>query len=312
MSSVPVDVAVGVLIRPDGSFLIAQRPAGKPMAGYWEFPGGKLEPGETVFDALKREFMEELGLLVTEAFPWAQRVFVYPHATVRLHFWRVFGWLGEPQSLEGQAWCWENLRTPKVEPWLPGALPLRRWLDLPATYDISNATEMGMAGFLASLDRRLAAGDLDMLQLREPGMDEAAFGKLFFEVRARTREHDVRLLVSSRHAGYGERADGLHLTAADLHDGQTRSAVGWCAASCHDVHDIALAGAMGVDCAVLGPIRETASHPGAGGIGWDGFTSTTAATPLPVYALGGLDRSDLAVARRHGAQGVALMRAAWI
>ena len=130
MTVVPTEVAVGVLIRPDGSFLIAQRPAGKPMAGYWEFPGGKLEPGESVFEALRREFIEELGLTITQAVPWAQRVVVYPHATVRLHFWRAYAWQGEPQSLEGQAWCWEHIDALTAEPWLAGALPLRRWLAL--------------------------------------------------------------------------------------------------------------------------------------------------------------------------------------
>lgn len=311
MTVAPTEVAVGVLIRPDGSFLIAQRPAGKPMAGYWEFPGGKLEPGESVFEALRREFIEELGLSITQAVPWAQRVVVYPHATVRLHFWRAYAWQGEPQSLEGQAWCWEHIDALRVEPWLAGALPLRRWLALPDVYTISNAADLGVAAFLERLDVRLARGGARLLQLREPLFDDAQFGALFREVRARTREHGGRLLVNSRHRRCASEADGLHLTAADLAACTVRPEADWCAASCHDAGEIARAGELGLDFAVFGPVQPTASHPGAAGCGWKGFVDGTGSTMLPVYALGGLTVADLATARQHGAQGVALLRAAW-
>ncbi len=96
----PVDVAVGILIRPDGRLLLASRPAGKPYSGYWEFPGGKLEPGETVAHALARELHEELGVDIGPVFPWLVRVFDYPHALVRLHFCRVFEWRGELHARE--------------------------------------------------------------------------------------------------------------------------------------------------------------------------------------------------------------------
>src|SRR6266446_6412302 len=105
----PIDVAVGVLIRPDGSFLIARRPPGKPMDGYWEFPGGKIEPGESIFDALRRELREELGITITKAVPWAQRIHTYSHATVRLHYWRILAWIGEARPLEGQEFTWERI-----------------------------------------------------------------------------------------------------------------------------------------------------------------------------------------------------------
>jgi len=311
----PTEVAVGVLIRPDGSFLIAQRPAGKPMAGYWEFPGGKLEPGESVFDALKREFVEELGIVIHEAWPWMQRVFVYPHATVRLHFWRVYGWVGEPQSLEGQQTCWQAIETlsdPRsVGPWLPGALPLRRWLDLPEAYAISNVAEMGTASFLRRLETCLANRSVRMLQLREPSLDRSTFSRLFAEVRALTEASGARLLVSTRHAEFADRADGVHYTAADLMAATARPQAQWCGASCHDAAELARAGALGFDFAVLGPVLPTLSHPGAATLGWRGFQAAIAATTIPVYALGGLDRADAEPARRHGAHGIALMRSIW-
>ncbi len=311
--SAPIDVAVGVLIRDDGSFLLAQRPAGKPMAGYWEFPGGKLEAGESVFDALVREFDEELGLQIVTAHPWTRRVVVYPHATVRLHFWRCFdGWRGEPQSREGQAFRWERIDRLTTEPWLGGARPVARWLRLPATYAMSNASAVGVDAFVAALDRAATNGSLEQLQLREPTMDERTFAGLFDAVAERCAAHRVRLLVNSAHAsGYWARADGVHLRSAELSRLDARPAVYWCVASCHDAADVARASALGLDAAVLGPVMATASHPDTTPIGWDGFRAAARETAIPVYALGGLGTTSLAVARENGAHGVAMIRAAW-
>src|SRR5262249_40222123 len=103
MAKPPIDVAVGILMRPNGDVLLGQRPEGKPYAGYWEFPGGKVEPGEAILDALKREFVEELGVAITSAEAWCGVEHVYEHAHVRLHFFISRDWAGEPQSLEGQA-----------------------------------------------------------------------------------------------------------------------------------------------------------------------------------------------------------------
>lgn len=123
----PIDVAVGILMKPNGDVLLAQRPEGKPYAGYWEFPGGKVEANESIFDALKREFVEELGLQVQSAEPWCGVEYVYPHAHVRLHFYISHEWLGEPQSLEGQAFAWQG--SVDVSPLLPATIPLIEWLD---------------------------------------------------------------------------------------------------------------------------------------------------------------------------------------
>src|SRR5204863_205098 len=107
-SPLPIDVAVGILMKPNGDVLLGRRPEGKPYAGYWEFPGGKVETGESILDALKREFVEELGMQVMSAEPWCGVEHVYPHAHVRLHFYISRDWQGEPQSLEGQALAWQG------------------------------------------------------------------------------------------------------------------------------------------------------------------------------------------------------------
>jgi 8-oxo-dGTP diphosphatase len=123
----PIDVAVGILMKPNGDVLLGQRPEGKPYAGYWEFPGGKVDPGETILEALKREFMEELGVSVLSAEEWCGVEHVYEHAHVRLHFFISREWTGEPKSLEGQAFAWQG--EVSVEPLLPATIPLLQWLE---------------------------------------------------------------------------------------------------------------------------------------------------------------------------------------
>lgn len=122
-----VDVAVGVLFRADGSFLLTSRPAGKVYAGYWEFPGGKLEPGETIEQALQRELHEELGIRIGPAALWRVETVDYPHALVRLNFCKVFGWRGDLQMREAQSFSWQRLPV-QVAPLLAGTLPVLQWL----------------------------------------------------------------------------------------------------------------------------------------------------------------------------------------
>jgi len=131
----PVDVAVGVLIDRDGRFLLTSRPAGKVYAGYWEFPGGKLEPGESVEQALQRELHEELGITIGAAQPWKIELMDYEHARVRLHFCKVHDWQGEFEMREGQAMAWQSLPV-QVWPVLPGTVPVLQWF----------AAERGFAG----------------------------------------------------------------------------------------------------------------------------------------------------------------------
>ena len=121
-----VDVAVGVLIRPNGDFLLTTRPPGKVYEGYWEFPGGKLEAGETVEQALRRELQEEIGITVSEVHVWKVQLVDYPHALVRLNFCKVLAWTGELQMHEGQTFAWQSLPV-QVAPVLPGTLPVLDW-----------------------------------------------------------------------------------------------------------------------------------------------------------------------------------------
>lgn len=123
----PIDVAVGVLFKPNGDFLLTTRPVGKVYAGYWEFPGGKFEPGESVQQALQRELHEELGLHIDQIEPWRQELVDYPHALVLLHFCKVWAWTGELQMREAQSFAWQRLPV-TVSPVLPGTVPVLQWL----------------------------------------------------------------------------------------------------------------------------------------------------------------------------------------
>ena len=305
-----IDVAVGVLLRPDGRFLLASRPDGKPYAHYWEFPGGKLEPGESVAHALARELHEELGVDIDTVLPWVVREFEYPHAHVRLHFCRVYDWRGDMHAREGQALRFCTLDD-LPQPLLPATIPVLRWLALPPMLAVTYAAGLGIDAFLRQLHAQLGEG-LRMVVLREPALPAHAAAPLFARALAAVRAAGGRLVVSSRHpAAWAADADGVHLTARDLMAGTQRPAGTWVGASVHDAAELAQAAARGLDYAVLGPVKATRSHPGAAVLGWQGFSMLARDSAIPVYALGGLVPADLPAARQAGAHGIAMQRAAW-
>lgn len=308
---VPVDVAAAVLIRADGATLLAQRPDGKAYAGYWEFPGGKIEPGESVAEALRREIREELGIEIERAYPWITRVFDYPHATVRLHFQRVPAWRGEPRALEHRALAWQLPEAITVAPLLPANGPVLRGLLLPAEYAITRAGEMGVEPFLERLEARLRGG-LRLVQVREKTLDSGALKEFARHVVVLARTYGAKVLVNAdvalaREAG----ADGVHLTAEQLRTASGRPDSPWCGASCHTSEELRCAEALPADFVVLGPVRTTPSHPRAIPIGWERFRQIAAGAALPVYALGGMAPRDMEQALSCGAHGLAMVRGAW-
>ncbi len=316
-----VEVAAAVLQRPDGTFLLAQRPPDKIWPGYWEFPGGKIEFGETPYHALVRELREELGIEITTAYPWLTRVFAYPHATVRLNFFRVTEWQGELQAHEGQQFYWQ-VNPPQhpfsqggggygVSPILPANAPILRALLLPDIYTISNVQELGELEFMRRLKAALHDG-LRLVQLREKNYSREKLRALALNIMPMIKQHGARLMINADvELAQEVGADGVQLTGAQLALLRMRPEVEWCAASCHNAEELRQAEELGCDFVLLSPVLPTQSHPGALHLGWKGFAEMVAGTAIPVYALGGLDTADLIRAQQAGAHGIGLLRQAW-
>lgn len=299
-----IEVVAAVLERADGSFLLAQRPPGKVYAGWWEFPGGKVESGEPLARALEREILEELGLRVVKAYPWITRVHVYEHGTVMIHFFRVVEWQGEPHPHEGQAFVWQRIDRISVEPMLPANGPVLASLALPLEYAITDASALGLLAQLERVEAR-ARGGLRLIQVRD--RDNWERGQLLYAVKSIAGQYGAKVLVNG-----GPAADGIHYSAEELMRLRSRPAdAGLAAASCHTVQELGHAMAIGLDFAVLGPVKETPTHPGASLLGWDGFRRIVEGASIPVYAIGGLGPLDMDEARAAGAHGLAMIRGAW-
>ena len=306
-----IEVAAAVIHDAVGGFLLTQRPPGKAFEGYWEFPGGKVEPGETAADAMRRELHEELGIDAGVVCPWLTRDFDYPHAAVRLRFFRIYDWRGEPHGREGQRFAWQNSGALQVAPILPANGAILRALALPAVYGITQAETRGLDAFKQQLVEALQRG-LKLVQLREKQLPPCVLRGFAAEVIALAHHHGARVLINSDVAlARDTGADGVHLTAAQLRTLTQRPDCDWVAASCHDRAEIQAATRLGADFAVLGPVMPTPTHPGAPTLGWTGFAACVQDTAIPVYALGGIQLSDLQLARQSGAHGVAMLRGAW-
>ncbi|MBC7802248.1 MAG: Nudix family hydrolase [Candidatus Parcubacteria bacterium] len=300
-----VEVAAAVIERAEGSFLLARRPKGKVYAGWWEFPGGKVEPGELAEAALARELHEELGIDVRTAYPWITRRHVYEHATVLLRFYRVVAWEGEPRPREGQDIAWQRIEAPIVEPMLPANAPVLASLALPAEYAVTDAQTRGTARMLESIRARLEQG-LRLIQVRDkdlPGRRDFAD-----EVIRLAKPFGARVLANGGPIPGG---DGIHFTSRQLMALNARPAGGLAAASCHTREELERAMQLELDFAVLGPVMPTASHEDAVPLGWERFGALARGASIPVYAIGGMRRQDLDTGRRSGAHGLAMISGAW-
>jgi 8-oxo-dGTP diphosphatase len=308
------EVAAAVIERraADGAmeFLLGQRAPGTFYPGYWEFPGGKVEPGETPHDALVRELGEELGIGVTRADPWLRREHVYEHAHVRLNFFRVRDWCGELHDHVHSALAWQRADGRR---WRPCCRPTRRcWRRWPCPIlRHHHAGEIGIDAQLMALAHALENG-LRLVQLREPTLDAARRSAFVHAAVDLCHQYGARVLVNGDPAlAAATAADGVHLQARQLAAQTARPDFALVAASCHTAAELERAAQLGCDFAVFGAVRATASHPGVAGIGWEGLAAALAVPPLPTFALGGLSRADLDAAQRAGAHGIAAIRGAW-
>lgn len=303
-----VDVAVGVLRAPDGRVLLAERKAGKDAAGFWELPGGQIDPGETPIQAAARELLEELGVRALELAPWRVYEHDFPTKRVRLHWFHVRRWSGEPKGREGQRVAWVDPARPTVGPLLPSNELVLATLALPELVAVARVSRApGAADELLAKVPSLVADGLRLLIVRAPDLVPGQRVQLTRRLRQLRRGTGLRLLLSgtaleARQAG----ACGLHSSASALAGLVERPPTRLWAVSVHNAQDLERAAALGVDVALVSPVLPTASHLGDQALGWDGLRTLVAASPLPVYAQGGLGPGDIVAARSAGALGVAV------
>ncbi len=313
MSDSPiVHVVAGVIRDARGRILLARRTEGRDLAGLWEFPGGKCDPGETPEQALARELHEELGIAVDIGAPLITVPQQYPHKRLRLDVRHIAAWRGIARGLDGQALAWVPSKKLATYPMPPADRPVVAALLQPDRYLVTPTPDAGDDAWLDALQRAIAAG-IFRVQLRAHGVEPERWRNLIEQAVTLCRRAGVEVLVNHDVALAAALGTGVHLRAAQLQAfGQRPLPKGVpVAASCHTVEELRHAEAIGCDFAVVGPLKATPTHPEAQGIGWTAFAAMREHTSLPLYAIGGLGPDDVREARTHGAQGIAAIRGLW-
>lgn len=308
-----IHVVAAALVDPAGRVLLAQRHPDSHQGGLWEFPGGKLEPGEAVADGLVRELQEELGVTPRGHRPLIRVTHHYEDLGVLLDVHRVDAWDGEPHGREGQPLAWVSLDALDDYPMPAADRPIVRALQLPDLYLITPPALGQPERFLANLEQALAGG-VRLVQLRLFDLPRDALVEIGRAAADLCHRHGSRVLVNGEPelaAVIG--ADGVHLNSRALRATATRpvEAPLLLAASCHDAEDLALAARLDADLAVLSPVLPTRSHPDADPLGWDGFAELVENAVVPVFALGGMRPELRPHAWSHGGQGIAGIRGLW-
>ncbi|MGI8738504.1 MAG: Nudix family hydrolase [Gammaproteobacteria bacterium] len=306
-------VVAAALFDKAGRVLIARRPDHLHQGGKWEFPGGKVEPGEAPAHALSRELFEELGVRARKFAPLIQVRHRYPDKAVLLDVWKVTRYEGEPLGREGQRLAWSAPRELMRFAFPAANLPILKALDLPELYLITPPPGPDAARFIENLEAALKMG-IKLVQLRAPAMDQVGYANLAHAALDRCHAHGARMLVNAE-PEWAMRlgADGVHVNSTRLLCLRTRplAADYLLSVACHDPRELTFANTIHADLALVSPIRATPSHPVAKPLGWPGFRALCEQAMMPVYALGGMSPRDIGRARRGGGQGIAAIRSLW-
>lgn len=309
----PVHVAVAIVSNTSSEILVSRRSQHTHLAGMWEFPGGKLEQGETVFHALCREIREEVGIQIHHAHPLIRVRHNYPEKSVILDTWRVSDWSGVPEGLEGQEIRWvKNHNLTALQ--MPAAdRPILKSLAIPPVYQISPEPDQDQEDFLLSVEASLKTG-VKLFQLRSTSLTGKQLTHMAHKIRQLCDRYNARWLINgSPESELLSLADGLHLNSKHLLSIKQRpfGVEKLLAVSCHNHRELQHASNIDADFAVLSPVAATQSHPHLEPMGWETFAKLVESVDIPVYALGGMKQSDLETARIYGAQGVAMISAGW-
>lgn len=308
-----IHVVAAAITDARGRILLARRTDGRDLAGLWEFPGGKREPGESPEEALVRELQEELGITVKVGPPLIDVPQQYPDKRLRLDVRHVVSWQGTPRGIEGQALAWVAPEKLSRYPMPPADRPVVAALRQPDRYLVTPEPGADDAAWLAGLAQALGSGGVGRVQLRAPTLQAQRWRQLVITAVALCRKAGVEALINSDIELAHELGVGVHLRAAQLPGLSTRplAADVAVAASCHDAEELRMAEALGCDFAVVGSVLATASHAGGQVLGWEGFARLRESVSLPIYAIGGLTPAHFDQARQHGAQGIAAIRSLW-
>lgn len=306
-----IHVMAAVITDARGRILLARRTEGRDLAGRWEFPGGKQEPGESPEDALVRELREELGIEARVGDHVISVPQQYPDKRLCLEVRHLTGWTGTPRGREGQALAWVAPDKLMRYDMPPADRPVVAALRQPDHYLVTPEPE-ALAPWLAALEQALADG-IRRVQVRARSLDEGPWKALATQAVARCREAGVEVLLNGDVELARALQVGVHLRASQLHERSTRPLPEGLpvAASCHVAADVRQAEALGCDFAVVGSVYPTQTHPVGEPLGWPGFAGLREGVSLPLYAIGGLVPTDIPQARRHGAQGIAAIRGLW-
>ncbi len=305
-----VPVVALCLRDPAGRILAQRRPANRSWAGFWEFPGGKVQPGETKPAALAREIREELGIRIEGVEPLSHRIYRAPGFAVALDFFTAQSFVGTPTGREGQDIAWLTPQELALRPWLPADRPIVTRLALGALCGVTPRLGRSDPSYIeAGFKESLIRGLRFILVRFEVGVagsvsDQAALG-------AWARDHG--LVIALEYAKGCEGSQVIHLRSDQAHIFNVRPAPDeiLLGVSCHNEKEIAHAQALSADYLILGHVESTPSHPGQPGLGWDLWSRLAERTDLPVYAIGGLGPADLTHAQAVGAAGIAGIRAFW-
>jgi 8-oxo-dGTP diphosphatase len=302
-------VAVGV-VRRDDHVLIALRPPNKHQGDLWEFPGGKIEASESTQDALIRELDEELGITAKTLQPLRIIEHAYPDRTVRLEVMIVSEFDGIPLGKEGQPIRWATVQELSQYSFPAANQPILKALQLPKLIAITGKFDQEQ-DFIERISGLRAKG-AGMLQLRPPGHHSLARQQLLLKLTKQHTELPI-ILNSFMDPSLWPEADGLHLTSVALRACKQRPIDGdaWLGASCHNLEELQQAAKIGVDYVFLSPVLPTKSHVDAQPLGWEKFTELAQQAEIPVYALGGLQKTQLEQAQKAGALGLAAISAFW-
>jgi 8-oxo-dGTP diphosphatase len=307
-----IRVAVAIIYNDQGEVLIQQRAAGTHQGGLWEFPGGKVEPDETLEQALLREIREELGLEIIRFRPLITIAHDYGDRHVCLEVYKVNEWQGLPEAMEKQPLEWiKPARLHELQ--MPAAdKPIHTAIRLPSSYVITPSNISDPEHILEQLESLLASGE-KLFLYRVKSLASGSHESLQQAMLELCNKHYATFVIHEKNVT-SIKADGLHLTEEGLHDfdiNADRNPNQLLSASCHSLESLKQAQAVKADFAMLSPVEKTRSHPDTEPLGWDVFAQAVACSNIPVYALGGMTTDHINKAWSHGAQGVAGISSWW-